>query len=317
MSVSSDLPLVIALGGNAMLRQRERGTFEEQYRNVQYTTSKIGKLIHSGRKVVITHGNGPQIGATLIRHEAGKHLVPPLPLHACGAETQGFLGYLIQQSLQSELARLGEKKMVVTLITQVVVDPNDPAFRKPTKPIGPFYTEVEKDRLVKEQKQLAMEEDSGRGFRRVVASPDPISVEETEAVQSLVDNGVVVITCGGGGIPVVKSEGLSQGIDAVIDKDLAAEKLATSIGAKELVIMTDVDGVYLNYRKPEQKLLSKVSLKELATYARQTHFAPGSMAPKIEAALRFLRNGGERVVIARLDAIEEAVDGTAGTQITR
>jgi len=299
------------------LQRGERGTFEEQYRNVQRTTSRIARLVQNGKRIVITHGNGPQIGATLIRHEASKEIVPALPLHACGAETQGFLGYMIQQSLQSELVRLGLKKIVVTVITQVIVDGKDPAFQNPTKPIGPFYTESERDQLVKERKNLVIIEDAGRGYRRVVPSPNPVSLVETEAIENLVRSGAIVIASGGGGIPVVMSEGRSRGVDAVIDKDLAAEKLATSIHAKELAIMTDVEGVFVNYGKKDGKLLSKIGMRDLAELARAGHFASGSMGPKVEAALRFLKNAGERAVIARLDSIEEALEGTAGTQIVK
>ncbi len=308
---------MVALGGNAILQRGERGTFEEQYRNVQKTTSKIAKLIRKGRKIVITHGNGPQIGATLIRHEAARLTIPPLPLHACGAETQGFLGYVIQQSLQSELVKLGMKKMVVTVVTQVVVDERDPAFRKPTKPIGPFYNKKERVQLLKERSDLVIDEDSGRGYRRLVPSPEPRSLVETEAITTLVNSGVIVIASGGGGIPVIESEGKRRGVDAVIDKDLAAEKLATSIKAKELAIMTDVEGVFINYRRKNEQLLSRVKRKELVQYAIAGHFASGSMAPKVEAAVRFLKNGGDRVVIAKLDSIEEAIEGKSGTQITK
>ncbi len=299
------------------MERDQRGTFEEQYRNVQKTTSKIARLIQDGKRIVITHGNGPQIGATLIRHEAAKEIVPALPLHACGAETQGFLGYMIQQSLQSELVRLGLKKIVVTVITQVIVDENDLAFQNPTKPIGPFYTEGERDQLIKERKNLVIKEDAGRGYRRVVPSPNPVSLVETKAIENLVRSGAIVIASGGGGIPVVTSGGRSRGVDAVIDKDLAAEKLATSIHAKKLAIMTDVEGVFVNYGKKDEKLLSKIKMRDLAELARAGHFASGSMGPKVEAALRFLKNGGERAVIARLDSIEEALEGNAGTQIVK
>ncbi len=314
----NDFITVVALGGNAILQRGEEGTFEEQYQNVLRTSSKIAKLIRNGRKIVITHGNGPQVGATLIRHEAARQIVPPFPLHACVSETQGLLGYMIQQSLQSELARLGLNKLVVTIITQVLIDAGDPAFLKPTKPIGPFYNEEEKNALVRDRQDLILREDSGRGFRRVVPSPDPKVIVESEAIKKLVDGGVVVIASGGGGIPVVESKGRNlQGVDAVIDKDLAAEKLATSIRARELAIMTDVEGVYLNYGKQNRRLLSRITRDQLAEYARKEDFAAGSMGPKVEAALRFLKNGGERAVIAQLDTIQEAIEGNEGTQITR
>ncbi len=308
---------VIALGGNAILQRRERGTFEEQYRNVQRTSSKIAKLIRDGRKIVITHGNGPQIGATLIRHESASTLVPPFPLYVCGAETQGFLGYVIQQTLQSELQKIGARNSVVTLVTQTLVEKDDPAFHNPTKPVGPYYNVTEQQTLSKMRDDLKFKEDSGKGFRRVVPSPDPKKIIETEPIKSLVSIGTVVIACGGGGVPVVSSHAQLNGVDAVIDKDLAAERLATSIHATELVILTDVDGIYLNYRKKNQHLLSQVKVAQLQEFAAMGHFAAGSMGPKVEAATRFILNGGSKAIIAELGSIEEAIEGPKGTHITR
>ena len=277
--------------------------------------AQIANLVNDGFRVVIVHGNGPQIGATVIRHELGQAKVPPMPLHACGAETQGFLGYMIQQSLRDELSRLESKKAVATIITQVVVDKSDPAFKHPSKPIGPFYTREQKDALLKKRTDLVIEEDSGRGYRRFVPSPDPKAVVEGEAIRVLVDNESVVIACGGGGIPVIRQGTQLHGVEAVIDKDLAAERLATSIRAESLVILTDVDGVYLDYRKPDQRILSNVSPSELDSFAHKGYFAKGSMGPKVEAAIRFLRNGGKRAVIANLGDLTGAIKGSAGTQI--
>lgn len=282
---------------------------------MQRTSSKIAKLIHDGKNIVITHGNGPQIGATLIRQETASSLVPPFPLHACGAETQGFLGYIIQQTLQSELQKIGSSKSVVTLVTQMLVDQDDPAFHNPTKPVGPYYTVTEQQALSKNRGDLEFKEDSGKGFRRVVPSPDPKKIMETEPIKSLVSTGTVVIACGGGGVPVVNSQAQLNGVDAVIDKDLAAERLATSVRATELVILTDVEGIYLNYGKRNQHLLSHVKLARLQEYAAMGHFATGSMGPKVEAAIRFILNGGRKAIIAELDSIEEAIQGTKGTQI--
>jgi carbamate kinase len=307
---------VIALGGNAILQRKEKGTFEEQYRNVQATMSQVADLVADDHRLIITHGNGPQIGATLIRHEMAKQSVPPLPLHACGSETQGFLGYIIQQSLQSELASRGVERRVATVVTQVVVDRKDRAFDNPTKPIGPFYSESQKQKLQVERSELVLKEDSGRGYRRVVPSPDPKELVETDVIKSLVDKGIIVVACGGGGIPVVRSGVGLSGVEAVIDKDLAAERLASSTGANQLAIMTDVQGVFLNYGKEDQQMLSKVRRQDLAGYARQGHFASGSMGPKVEAVLRFLKNGGESAVIAYLGNLRDAVDGRAGTQVT-
>ena len=306
---------VLALGGNAILQRNQKGTFQEQYENVRSTMAQIAALVNDGFRVVIVHGNGPQIGATVIRHELGQAKVPPLPLHACGAETQGFLGYIIQQSLRDELANLGAKRAVATIITQVIVDQSDPAFKHPSKPIGPFYTKEQRDALLRDRSDLVIEEDSGRGYRRFVPSPDPKSVVEDEAIRVLVDNESVVIACGGGGIPVIRQGSRLQGVEAVIDKDLAAERLATSIHAESLVILTDVEGVYLDYGKTDQRLLSNTSPSELETYARKGYFAKGSMGPKVEAAIRFLRNGGKRAVIANLGDLERAIKGSAGTQV--
>ena len=317
MSPPSTLPLtVIALGGNALLQRGEHGTFDEQYRNVRRTMSQVADVIAGGQRLLLTHGNGPQIGATLIRHELAGQTVPAFPLHACGAETQGFLGYVIQQSLQSELAERGRDTSVVTLITEVVVDANDPAFRNPTKPIGPFYPERQAHRLSLERKDLVLKEDSGRGYRRFVPSPDPKSIQEGQAIHALVDRGVVVIACGGGGIPVTRSNGNLVGVEAVIDKDLAAERLATSMKASTLAIMTDVDGTFLNYGRDNQRLLARIGREELEKYAGEGHFASGSMGPKVEAVLRFLRNGGHRAVIGNLGNLKDALNGKVGTQIT-
>jgi carbamate kinase len=308
--------MVLALGGNAILQRDQKGTFQEQYENVRSTTAQIAALVNDGFRIVIVHGNGPQIGATVIRHEMGQTKVPPLPLHACGAETQGFLGYIIQQSLRDELSKFGTKKTVATIVTQVIVEQNDPAFKHPSKPIGPFYTKEQRDTLLRERSDLVIEEDSGRGYRRFVPSPDPKVVVEDEAIRVLVDQESVVIACGGGGIPVIRQGGRLHGVEAVIDKDLAAERLATSIHAESLVILTDVEGAYLNYGKPEQRLLSKINRNELETYAQGASFATGSMGPKVEAAIRFLRNDGKRAVIANLGDLGGAIKGSSGTQVT-
>jgi carbamate kinase len=306
---------VLALGGNAILQRGQKGTFQEQYENVRSTMAQIASLVNDGFRVTIVHGNGPQIGATVIRHELGQAKVPPLPLHACGAETQGFLGYIIQQTLRDELARLELKRTVVTIITQVIVEQSDPAFKHPSKPIGPFYAKEQRDTLLKDRSDLIIEEDSGRGYRRFVASPDPKAVVEDEAIRALIEDDTVVIACGGGGIPVIRHGTRLQGVEAVIDKDLAAERLASSIHAESLVILTDVDGVYLDYGKPNQRLLSEINPSELGTYAQKGYFAKGSMGPKVEAAIRFLRNGGKRAVIANLGDLGRAIKGTSGTQV--
>ncbi len=277
--------------------------------------AQVADLVADGLRLIVTHGNGPQIGATLLRHELSKRTVPALPLHACGAETQGFLGYMIQQTLQCELAQRDLDRTVATILTQVEIDREDPAFQNPTKPIGPFYTESEKQELERSGKGWVFIEDSGKGYRRVVPSPNPKRVVEGEAIKTLVGGGAIVIACGGGGIPVTSSGHSWYGVDAVIDKDLAAERLAIAVGATRLAILTDVQGVFLNYGKENRQLLSKVSLKELAKYQRAGHFASGSMRPKVEAVMRFLQNGGSSATIAYLGNLKEALEGRAGTQV--
>ncbi len=284
---------------------------------MQKTAAKIVQLIQSGKRIVLTHGNGPQIGATLIRHEMASMTVPPFPLHACGAETQGFLGYIIQQSLTSLLTRARLETPVVSVVTQVIVDKEDPAFKNPTKPIGPFYDKTEKDELSRKRPDLTFREEPGKGFRRVVASPNPKLIVETDAIKALVSAGAIVVASGGGGIPVIQSpEKNLEGVDAVVDKDLAAERLATAIKAEELAILTDVEGVFINYRKKDQRLLTRVRSDELEVYARKGEFAAGSMGPKVEATLRFVKHGGRRAVIAALESVDKAMEGKSGTQIT-
>ena len=308
--------IVIALGGNALLQRGQKGSFDDQYQNVKGTVGKVADLIERGHKIVLTHGNGPQVGATLLRHEAAKNIVPPLPLDACGAETQGFIGYMIQQALRNELKSRGIDKFVVTLITRVIVDKHDSAFQNPTKPIGPFYTKEEADKVREQKPELVIKEDAGRGYRRVVPSPDPKIIAERFAIRALVDAGFIVVACGGGGIPIIEEGGNAVGVEAVIDKDLAGQRLATLIGAHIFVVLTDVNGVYINYGKPNQELIKEITTGKLRNYAKEGQFKEGSMAPKVEAAIRFVESGGERAVIAALGELIEALDGKAGTQIT-
>ncbi|HHY39613.1 MAG TPA: carbamate kinase [Clostridia bacterium] len=312
--------LVIALGGNAILQPGQRGTFEEQIENVRVTCKGIADLIEKGYRVVLTHGNGPQVGNILIQQEEGKTKVPAMPLDVCGAESQGLIGYMFQQSLSNELSRRGLKKTVVSLITQTVVDPEDPAFENPSKPVGPFYTEEESRRLAQE-KGYVIKEDAGRGYRRVVPSPDPKTIVESEAIKALVDAGVIVICTGGGGIPVRLStrDGVSEigGVEAVIDKDLGAERLAHELKADLLMILTDVEVVYLNYRQPNQRALSEVTVAEAKEFLAEGHFRAGSMEPKVKAAIRFMENGGKRAIISSLEKLNEALEGKTGTHFVR
>ena len=315
MIALSDRLIVIALGGNAVLKRGQKGTMEEQYNNVKETVSKVADLIQKGYKIVLTHGNGPQVGATLLRHEAAKSIVPPFPLDACGAETQGFIGYMVQQALRNELKTRGVDKFVVTVITRVIVDKHDSAFQNPTKPIGPFYSEDEASRLKEQRPDLTIREDAGRGYRRVVPSPDPKIIAERTAIRALIDAGFVVVACGGGGIPIIEDEGQAVGVEAVIDKDLAAQRLATLIGAHTLIVLTDVEAAYLNYGTQKQEEIREITSGKLKNYLKEGQFKEGSMAPKVEAAIRFVESGGERAVIADLGSLVEALEGKAGIQV--
>lgn len=310
--------VVIALGGNALLQVGQKGTAEEQRQNVYRAAGELADMVLSGRfRIVLTHGNGPQVGNILLQNEAAKHIVPPMPMDVCGAQSQGMIGYMIQQALRNVLAERGRPDIpVVTVVTQVLVDKADPAFQNPTKPVGPFYTKEEALRLTAE-KGWQMVEDAGRGWRRVVPSPGPQAIVEKEAIRILVASGAIVIASGGGGIPVIKENGTYRGVEAVIDKDLAGERLAEDVGAKIFLILTDVDRVRLNYRKPNEVALSQMSVAEAKGFLAEGHFAKGSMEPKVKACVRFVEAGGERAVIAALDQALAALDGQAGTQIFR
>jgi carbamate kinase len=313
--MSEEKFIVVALGGNALLKRGEKGSFEEQRSNLLTTVTKIADLVQRGYKVVITHGNGPQIGATLLRHEAAKTTVPSFPLDACGAETQGFIGYMIQQALRNELKGRGLDKYVVTVVTRVIVDRDDPAFQNPTKPIGPFYRKEEVDAISKQRPDIVIKEDAGRGYRRVVPSPDPKIIAERLAIRSLVDNGFIVVACGGGGIPIIEENAVASGIEAVIDKDLAGQRLATLIGASIFVILTDVEYAYLDYGTEKQEAIHQITTTKLKNHLVEGQFKEGSMAPKVEAVIRFVESGGHRAVIAQLDKLVEAVEGSVGTQV--
>ncbi|MEM1937732.1 MAG: carbamate kinase [Candidatus Caldarchaeum sp.] len=310
--------IVVALGGNALLRRGDKGSFEEQYNNVGRTAVFLADLVEAGYKLVITHGNGPQVGATLLRHDAGHkiHGIPAFPMDACGAETQGFIGYAIQQNLRNELKKRGIDKYVITVITRVIVDKDDPAFKNPSKPIGPFYSKEEMEKIKAEHPEFIFAEDKARGgFRRVVPSPDPKIIAERHAIRKLVDSGFIVVASGGGGIPIIEENGRAHGVEAVIDKDLAGEKLAELIGASRFIILTDVDGAYINYGKPDQKKLDRLTAREAKRYLEAGHFASGSMMPKVLACVRFVENGGKEAIIAELSQLKEAIAGSAGTHI--
>lgn len=307
--------MVIALGGNSLIKEKDKISAEEQQDVIQSSCKHIVSLVKKGFDVVITHGNGPQVGFNLLRSEAAKEHLPPQPLDVCVAETQGSIGYMIQQSLFNEYRRQGIDKDVVTVITQVRVDADDDAYSKPSKPVGPFYDQEEGRHLMRE-KRWDMVEDSGRGYRRVVASPRPVEIVEYRAIRSLVAQGFTVIACGGGGIPVISKDGKTLvGSAAVIDKDRAASLLASFLGADILVIPTAVNKVCLNFRQPDQIELDSISLEDARLYLEQGHFAAGSMGPKIEAAITFLEAGGKEVIITLPDLLLEAIQGNAGTHI--
>jgi len=310
--------VVVALGGNAILQPGQRGTFDEQMANVHTTCEQLAQMVESGRyKIVVTHGNGPQVGTLLLQNEAGKDVAAPMPLFVCGAESQGMIGLMIQQNLGNLLAANGKGDIpIATVVTQVVVDKNDDAFVNPTKPVGPFYNEEEAKKLESE-KGYNVREDAGRGWRRVVPSPDPIEIHEKAAIRQLVDARSIVIASGGGGIPVVVEDGQLQGVDAVIDKDLAGERLAVDVQATIFMVLTDVDSVRINYNTPDEQAISRMTIDEAKAYAGEGHFAKGSMEPKVRAAIRFVEAGGERAVITSLDKAFDALEGRAGTTITR
>jgi len=312
--------VVIALGGNAVLQPGQRGTFEEQLANAAVAARAIRYILEDGYRVIVTHGNGPQVGNILLQNEEAKAIVPPLPLDACGAESQGLLGYMLVRSLLSELRTHGVEREVVALVSMTVVSPDDPAFQNPTKPIGPFYAKPRAMQLMAER-GYQMREDSGRGWRRVVASPEPLEIVGATTIRRLVEAGVVVIASGGGGIPVVRtSDGAIAGVEAVIDKDLAAHRLAEVVDADVLLILTDVQAAALNYGTPAQKdLVGRVPYAKMLQYHREGHFGAGSMGPKVEAALRFVGSASgrkaRRAVIASLNVAREALRGEAGTCI--
>lgn len=301
--------LLIALGGNALIRKGQTGTIDEQFRNLRDPMDQIARL-SLDHNIIITHGNGPQVGNLLLQQECCD-AVPRLPLEILVAQTQGQIGYMIESTLDSALMRLGadQQKQLVSLLSYVVVDIDDPAFEHPTKPIGPVYAE---DRI----KELPFPtRKTAKGYRRVVASPRPITVVEKREIRRLIEMGFVVICCGGGGIPVVREGRAFAGVDAVIDKDLASARLAREIGVDVFVIATDVPGAALHFGAPDETYLGSVTAAQLAHHLDRAHFAPGSMAPKIEACLEFIRDGGNRAVITSIESIRGGVNGTEGTQI--
>lgn len=307
---------VIALGGNAILPAGKAGTIAEQVAITTTAMSEIGGLIATGRQTVITHGNGPIVGNIVVRNEAMKSTIPPMPLDVCGADSQGGIGYMIQQTLGNVLRERGRADVVVSVITQVVVDEEDPAFGDPLKPIGPFYSKENASKLARERGWKIVP-DARRRYRRVVPSPYPIEIVEIEVVKNLVRGGAIVIAVGGGGIPVVLREGRYEGVEAVIDKDLASSLLARKLGAERLIIITNVDAVYVDFGKPQARALGMVTLDDIRDLHSQGQFPAGSMGSKIQAAIEFLESGGRSVIITRPGDLLEAVCGERGTTICR
>lgn len=310
--------IVAALGGNAILRPGQSGTFGEQMENVCMTAAQLAQLILSGKRLVVTHGNGPQVGRIFQQQETGSRSgIPMMPLFVCGAMSQGQIGYMVQQALHNELLKAGCPKTVVTLICQSLVDRHSPAFENPTKPIGSFYDEAEAQKIAAEKNEI-WKEDSGRGWRRVVPSPEPQGCAEIEAIETLISQGTVVVVSGGGGIPVVSdAKGVLSGIDAVIDKDLAAQVIARETGAQVLLLLTDVANVAIDYLTPRERKLEHVTLDEIKSYYLQGHFKDGSMGPKVLAAIRFVESGGKRAVITSLENALLGAEGKTGTVISK
>lgn len=307
--------IVVALGGNALIEEGTDGTIDEQFENTRKSMEAIVGLVRQGYRVVLTHGNGPQAGVHLIRNEAAAGQVPPSPLNVIVADTQGSIGYMVQQSLHNALSAAGIKKDVVTIVTQCVVDPDDPSMSNPTKYVGPFFKEA--DLPACEARGWIVKADPGRGYRRVVASPAPIDVIEKSTIVEMLETGKVVIAAGGGGVPVKRAaDGALSGVDAVIDKDRASALLASLVKADQFLILTGVERVAINFKKPDMRTLDAMTVDDAARYLAEGQFPKGSMGPKIEAAIDFIRRGGKSVVITSLDKAKDAVEGKAGTRIT-
>jgi len=306
---------VVAMGGNSIIDPALPPTVENQFALTAMAMVPVARLIAAGERVILTHGNGPQVGFMLLRVELARNVLHDVALDSLVADTQGALGYMIQRSLREELAALGVEHEVAALVTEVLVDPDDRAFQEPTKPVGSFYSAAEAEELRKRY-GWRMIEDAHRGYRRVVVSPNPVGIVQLPTIRRLSEDGVTVIACGGGGIPVVRDpDGHFRGVEGVVDKDRASALLAAELGADRLLITTGVDAVCVGFRTPEERALRETDVAELQRLDAEGHFAPGSMRPKIEAAIHFLQRGGQEVVICRPEALTEALDGQTGTRI--
>jgi carbamate kinase len=305
---------VVAIGGNSLIRDEDHQTVADQLEATRETCAHIASMVEQGWEVVVTHGNGPQVGFILLRSEIASNAVHTVPLDSCGAETQGELGYMIQQCLHNEFKRRGILRPVATVVTQVLVKKSDPAFKNPSKPIGPFYGKS-KAATYEDKKGWRMIEDSGRGWRRVVPSPMPIHIVEQDVIRSLTRRGVIVIAVGGGGIPVVEERGKLKGVEAVIDKDYASALLAIGLKVDLFLISTAVEKVCLDFDKPNQRSLDRMTLGEAQRHYDEGQFPPGSMGPKIQAVIDYLKNGGKKALITNPENIERALRGETGTHI--
>ena len=309
--------VVVAVGGNALMKETQKGTLEEQIRNVESCTAELVKIIRAGYQLVLTHGNGPQIGLIMLRDAVNGAQVtrPPMPLYIYNAETQGQIGFQLMRSLCNRALREGIPHQITAMLTQVIVDRDDPCLTHPTKPIGPFYTKEEMDALQKEL-PFPYVEDAGRGYRKVVCSPRPKEIVEARVIKGLTALGLSVISAGGGGIPLVREEdGTLTGCEAVIDKDFTSALLASQIDASTLMILTGVERVSVNFNKPDRRELGVVRLEEMKRYFAEGHFPPGSMGPKIEAAIEFVENSGGRAIITCLEKAVDALEGRTGTTL--
>lgn len=307
--------VVIALGGNSISREFEEGDIAQQFKNTRSSLSSVIRLIKDGFRVVVTHGNGPQVGNALIRVEETRNLVPPLPLGVIVADLAGGMGYMIEQCLQNKLSDAGIEKEVTTILTQILVDPNDPSILNPSKFVGPFF-KLDQVKELEQKRGWIIKEDKGRGYRRVVPSPKPKGIVEKNIIKMLLDNGIIVIAAGGGGIPVYKEKnGWLEGVDGVIDKDLASALLGNELNAEKLIILTGIDKVAINYKERNQQDLDIIDFKTAQKYLDEGQFPGGSMGPKIQAALNFLQNGGKEVLISSIENAVEALEGKNGTRI--
>ncbi len=299
---------VVAFGGNALLRSGDKGTYDEQLANVRATCAEVCHLVSRGYDIIIGHGNGPQVGNALLRHEAGKRVfgLEAMPMDFCGAETQGSIAYMIETGMEQALRAEGIDRDVVSLVTRVEVAADDPMFKTPTKPVGPYYTKEEVEGL----EGVYKEDPRGRGWRKVVASPVPVRISNIGLVGRLAREGYIVVTVGGGGIPVINAGGAMKGVEAVIDKDLASALAAIETGADELYILTDVPKVYVNFRKPDEKALNTMTVAEAKKYLAEGQFAEGSMAPKVRAGIRFIEGGGRKCIITEAGQLSNPACGT-------